>query len=535
MKSFVRVTKLNNVQNRADYIHDPKRQEEIVCKSESVDFSEYQQFEAAKRKPGERSYEGRELVIAIPNEWYDLPRAELHQRAEFLVDKALGKTEDVAWAVHWNKDRTNLHIQAVFSERQKEKNPGVWDRTIYQSKDGGVARRKADRATNPDGSFIVLHKKGEAKGGFTSKDPEYTKPEWLPKVKKELQQTMEQQYGVKFAKPGVLHEYHEGNGDSAPAIAATNVLIRANNEQEQLIRSYFPLMPEAEVKAVMMEAVNACGVVRVGTDTIWLEQHFEVMRGEPFQIREGEYILPEPDGVLRSPEQLQAYKEVVLQEEPEHIEVVQTQPPKEAASERMSLIARLRDTLSAILVKRSEKALEGRQKPTHEPEPERRRVSIPEPKKPSEKLRTAFGDLKAAQELVSSARHDLSKANAMWGWGKKKKEAKAAASRDLYDAQKECQDAFTRVVSYGVSTYRDGVQLTAANLDQEDMKYLDRHVEWKINDLEREEAHAEKPRLSENLSEAMKRYKEHQKEIAPAVEARMKEKSKSQSKGGPDR
>ena len=137
-----------------------------------------------------------------------------------------------------------------------------------------------------------------------------------------------------------------------------------------------------------------------------------------------------------------------------------------------------------------------------EPEPERTiRVVPTPPEKPSEKLRTAFEDLKAAHEDVGKALTALSLANK--GWGKKKKEAAAAASQALSAAQEKRQDAFDRVVSFGVSAYRDGVQLRAASLDSDDLNYLERRVDWVINDMEQSEIFEAQPDRKKSLDDQM--------------------------------
>lgn len=143
MKGFARVTKLSSVGGRADYISNPDRQESIVAASAPVDWKPYHDYEMANQKTDRRNNEGREVVIALPNEWAALSRGELSRRAEKLAVTAAGKDTDMQWAVHWNKAHTNLHIHVIFSERQKEKEPGRWDRDIYLTDDGKVARRSS--------------------------------------------------------------------------------------------------------------------------------------------------------------------------------------------------------------------------------------------------------------------------------------------------------------------------------------------------------------------------------------------------------
>lgn len=230
MKSFARVTKLSNIGGRADYITNEKKQEAILAKSEVVDWKPYQNFERANQRTATANNEGREMIIALPNEWSQLPPAELHARANTIAQTAVGKATDLQWAVHWNHARSNLHIHVIFSERQREKDAGQWDRDIYLTEDGKVARRRADRAKNPDGTDKPpVHRKGEEKGGFTAKDKTYTTKSWLANTKERLKQTFTERWGVNIEKPDYLHQYHEGKGREAPAIRHKNEVIKSVN------------------------------------------------------------------------------------------------------------------------------------------------------------------------------------------------------------------------------------------------------------------------------------------------------------------
>lgn len=73
MKSFARVTKLSNIGGRADYITNEKKQEAILAKSEAVDWKPYRDFERANQRTATANNEGREMIIALPNEWAKLP------------------------------------------------------------------------------------------------------------------------------------------------------------------------------------------------------------------------------------------------------------------------------------------------------------------------------------------------------------------------------------------------------------------------------------------------------------------------------
>lgn len=263
MKGFARVTKLSNIGGRADYISNPDRQESIVAASASVDWKPYQEFEMANQKTEKRNNEGREVIVALPNEWAALSRDDLISKAEKIAVTAAGKDTDMQWAVHWNKAHTNLHIHVIFSERQKEKNPGRWDRDIYLTADGKVARRKADRAKNEDGSIRPpVHRKGEPKDGFTAKDPQYKKRSWVPSMKQQLRDQFAAM-GVILEKPQPLHEYHEGKGKEAPIIRAKNEVIRANNAQYKAITAEHPEIPDKTLRKAARDATMAQEVLHL--------------------------------------------------------------------------------------------------------------------------------------------------------------------------------------------------------------------------------------------------------------------------------
>ena len=67
MNNFVRMSKLSNIVGRSDYISNPNRQENILAKSTSIDWKPYQEYERTHKKSSKANNEGRELIIALPN------------------------------------------------------------------------------------------------------------------------------------------------------------------------------------------------------------------------------------------------------------------------------------------------------------------------------------------------------------------------------------------------------------------------------------------------------------------------------------
>lgn len=243
MKSFARHTKLSNICGRVNYILNEKKQEEIVCHGEYVDFKEYADYEKSNQRTAIKNNEGREVIISIPNEWYGLPRNELYEKCQHLAEIACGKKTDMTWACHWNKNRTNLHIHAVFSERTKVIDQEIkrYDRDIYLTNEGKVARRKADRAVDEKTGEVLppIHRKGDIKeGGFSVKDKTYKTKDWFEGTKDKLQTEMEHM-GVKFEEKGVLHEWHEGKGRYSYITKEKNEVIREVNHRLNDIKSIY--------------------------------------------------------------------------------------------------------------------------------------------------------------------------------------------------------------------------------------------------------------------------------------------------------
>ena len=428
MKGFARVTKLSSVGGRADYISNPDRQESIVAASAPVDWKPYHDYEMANQKTDRRNNEGREVVIALPNEWAALSRGELSRRAEKLAVTAAGKDTDMQWAVHWNKAHTNLHIHVIFSERQKEKEPGRGDRDIYLTDDGKVARRKADRARLPDGSIAPpVHRKGELKDGFTAKDPRYKSRGWVPAMKQQLQEQFAA-LGVVLEKPQPLHEYHEGKGKEAPTIRAKNEAIRENNANYAGWLKHFPQLKEHTLKQLMTKAAKAGKVL---------------------------YIGQQPDGRLGYG--MATVKEWRAAAKEQEAASTRVDPPRPSVS-----FAALGEAAREYF--RETYALHDTRKPLD-----------PAVKNAPADLQGAFADLQTARDMLFRAQAQL---HGCRFWERDKKRAAQAA---VAAASRDCREAFDRVTAFGVTRYQDGVEQRGETVD---MEQLQRGVEWKVKDLQ---------------------------------------------------
>lgn len=378
MKSFARCTKLPSIGGRAAYMSDPGKQEEIVLESEPVDWKPYADYEATQHKTNARQNEGREMMVALSNDWYKLPKDELRNRVDTIAKAVVGENRDYQWAVHWNKARTNLHVHIIFSERQKVKEPQRWDRDIYLTADGKVARRKADRATNPDGSFKdPIHRKGELKSDpFTAKDANFKSKEWLHEKKYELRQLMVKEWGVKFERQPHIPEFHRGNGSDAPEIAKKNIVIRENNRRLDFLESQ-----GVNISGLVKELKAARNDARINADR-------KDQTALLWQDSKGEYkvtVFPNPDRAIwriddtkgRFMEQA-APDRAESGQNPGRIPVPHSDPKQEqpqaaparteisdkkeshrepaAPPERKGFIEKLRDAFSSFMAQRAEKA-----------------------------------------------------------------------------------------------------------------------------------------------------------------------------------
>lgn len=155
---YSRVAKISNAEGRSEYITDEKRQEEIVLHSENMQYSweEHSAFERAHQKTNVANNEALEVHIALPNKLADRPD-DLRKICDNLAHEIVGENKDYEYAVHWNHNRTNLHVHILFSERENQMDlePKVYKKDIWQDKD----THKLTKA-NAENAELV-HKKGE--------------------------------------------------------------------------------------------------------------------------------------------------------------------------------------------------------------------------------------------------------------------------------------------------------------------------------------------------------------------------------------
>lgn len=199
-KIYSRVTKINNVAGRSDYISNSDRQEHLILtgKSSEFDWKEYADFEKQNQKSKEKNNEARELVIALPNEMSEKFSDEvLEDFSHDLAQELLGKNRDYEFALHFNQAKTNFHMHLLFSERERinERTPKVYKRDMWFDKDTNqMAKANAENAE-------LRHKKGDMmtdKQGniryedtpFTKKDKKFTERSWIKSHQETIQKVL---------------------------------------------------------------------------------------------------------------------------------------------------------------------------------------------------------------------------------------------------------------------------------------------------------------------------------------------------------
>lgn len=123
---YLRITKLHDVRGRIDYISNPERQENLLAYRSTMDNKMW----LALANQNQRSFknnsrgvsangkciEAREIIFHLPHRFSADPERVLNR----IVDDWKNTYHtDCAAALHWNHDKTNLHIHLIFSERER--------------------------------------------------------------------------------------------------------------------------------------------------------------------------------------------------------------------------------------------------------------------------------------------------------------------------------------------------------------------------------------------------------------------------------
>jgi hypothetical protein len=155
---YGRVAKISNAVGRSNYINDEERQEEIVLHKENMQHSweEHSSFEKEHQKTNVANNEALEVHVALPNSLAQ-EKEKLEQVCDDLANEIVGDNKDYEYSVHWNHNRTNLHVHILFSERENQIDlePKVYKKDIWQDRDTHrLAKAHAENAE-------LVHKKGD--------------------------------------------------------------------------------------------------------------------------------------------------------------------------------------------------------------------------------------------------------------------------------------------------------------------------------------------------------------------------------------
>ena len=196
-KAFARQTKLKNVVGRSEYISDNQRQEHIVLHSQENmihSWKEYADYEKQNRKNKEENIQGREIIIALPNE-LDQDREKLREVLDDYSFSLLGDNRDFEYAVHWNKEKTNLHAHIIYSERERQKKePKRYKRDYYYNYEKGKmsSKKDPDAVITKHKGDIKYDKEGEIEytDQFSKKDTRFKSRKYNDEIKEQLAETL---------------------------------------------------------------------------------------------------------------------------------------------------------------------------------------------------------------------------------------------------------------------------------------------------------------------------------------------------------
>lgn len=261
MKNFVRLQTIPNVIGRLDYIFrqgafsTKELSEQLVYFHDNFGAENWKKlanFEIAEsERLNVKTNQARELIIALPNGMNEKKDAETQYKE---IASTLASGQPYAFAVHWNKSKTNLHMHLLLSERQKlniSQEPKRYRQDIWAKEDGSRALKVEDR-------HHIMHRKGDIQydkdgnikyksaenSGFSLKNKSMQKKSWLLEKKQDATKLLKD-LGYEItsfdSKEGFLAEKHEGKGNSAytQRIKRENAFIRSQNaERAKTIARY---------------------------------------------------------------------------------------------------------------------------------------------------------------------------------------------------------------------------------------------------------------------------------------------------------
>lgn len=203
--TFSRMSKIRNAAGRSDYISNTSRQEEIILHENHKQhtWQEYAEYEKANQRSASANNEAREIIVALPNDLAEQPE-KLSGLCQEIAKQTLGENRDYEFAVHWNKDRTNLHAHILFSERERVQKvmPKIYKRDMWY--DIGTNKMAKAGAAGAE----LRYRKGEVQRTadgtpkyssepFTAKDKAFISKQYLQTCNKAICEVLNS-YGYDF-------------------------------------------------------------------------------------------------------------------------------------------------------------------------------------------------------------------------------------------------------------------------------------------------------------------------------------------------
>ena len=236
---YLRMTKLHSVSGRIDYISNPERQENLLAYDSSMDRKMWstlgQQNQRAFKNNARgvsasgKCIEAREIIFHLPHMFAENPESVVQQIKEDWI--ANYKT-DCAVALHWNHDKTNLHVHLIFSERERMDPENIKYATRNMYYDENWKRCKKDEA-------VHIIKKGDVVTPMFSekKNSMFKSYSWLEKDLKEhyayfLQMERFKNDGLHMPQQKI-NKYI--NPEKATQIQKNNELVREFNKKVDTI------------------------------------------------------------------------------------------------------------------------------------------------------------------------------------------------------------------------------------------------------------------------------------------------------------
>ena len=254
---YSRIQKIHDAGGRHEYLTNADRQEEVVLHEVQLqyDWEFHSQFEQAHSQKGQSNHVALEVHIALPNELYD-DKVKLKEVCDDLVKNIVGENHDYEYAVHWNHNRTNLHVHVMFSEREnvKEREVKVYAKDIWQDKE----THKLAKA-NAEGAELV-HRKGEVQkdkdGNIKYKDEPFTAKDikfkniHFPQLKNEITARVLKEHGydlrVQTKDSPYLSQKKLYKGASEDYIEKAKAYNEAVKEYNNAVEQHIQLEPEIE-------------------------------------------------------------------------------------------------------------------------------------------------------------------------------------------------------------------------------------------------------------------------------------------------